>query len=151
MTNLKFHSSMFHSNILIHRCLGVQDLVAVHPILKDEEITLCYLPSASTGSEVLELRKGYTRKWYGFNCSCRACTRQVRWAFEIKIRFSKCYKFYQSRIDISYKETIFVILGILGWRFKMWRVIARKSSDLSIAPLRRIVADRNWRISRWTS
>jgi hypothetical protein len=47
-------------------------------INEGEEITISYMSMAEEGSETKETRQDYLRRWYGFQCTCRACTIQVK-------------------------------------------------------------------------
>ena len=57
--------------------LGVQDLVATKRIKKGDEILISYLPANAEGSDVSEIRQGYTKEWYGFDCTCQVCNLKV--------------------------------------------------------------------------
>jgi len=54
--------------------LAQQELIAVKPIKKGQEITLSYLPSNGVGSDLMVKRRDYLREYYGFHCVCLACT-----------------------------------------------------------------------------
>ena len=56
---------------------GVQDLVATKRIKKGDEILISYLPANAEGSDVSEIRQGYTKEWYGFDCTCQVCNLKV--------------------------------------------------------------------------
>ena len=71
------HSCAPNADFLTREPAGVQEIVATVDIPRGQEITLCYLPAAEQGSDVREVRRAYTREFYGFHCNCRACTLEV--------------------------------------------------------------------------
>ena len=62
------------SEFVTRRKMGCQDLMAVKPISKGEEITLSYLGSSEEGSEPSAVRMEYLRNQYAFRCVCRTCS-----------------------------------------------------------------------------
>lgn len=56
--------------------LGVNELRAMYVVEPGEEIMINYLAMAEEGCDVREVRRDYLRRFYGFQCTCRACTLQ---------------------------------------------------------------------------
>ena len=55
-----------------------QRLVAIGDIEEGEEIMINYLPLEEEGTDRREVRQSFLKKHYGFICTCRSCTKQVR-------------------------------------------------------------------------
>lgn len=70
------HSCRPNAEFISRPDLGVQHLVTNYVINEGEEITISYMSMAEEGSETKETRQDYLRRWYGFQCTCRACTIQ---------------------------------------------------------------------------
>jgi len=70
------HSCRPNSEFVARVDLGVQHLTANYIINPGDEITINYMAMAEEGSDTKETRQAYLREFYGFQCTCRACTFQ---------------------------------------------------------------------------
>ena len=71
------HSCRPNAEFVSRPDLGRQLLVAMYIIEEEEEISINYMPMLEEGTDIRDVRQSYLRKWYGFQCCCRACTLQV--------------------------------------------------------------------------
>ena len=72
------HSCRPNAEFVSRPDLGKQLLVAMYIIDVGEEICINYMPMLDEGTDTRDVRQSYLRKWYGFQCCCKACTLQVR-------------------------------------------------------------------------
>jgi len=70
------HSCVPNAEFITRRDQGEQRLVTIYPIKAGEEVTINYMSMKEEGTEMGEARREYLRKWYKFQCLCRACTLQ---------------------------------------------------------------------------
>eukprot|EP00092_Neocalanus_flemingeri_P070646 GFUD01086735.1.p1 GENE.GFUD01086735.1~~GFUD01086735.1.p1 ORF type:complete len:354 (-),score=82.93 GFUD01086735.1:105-1166(-) len=70
------HSCRPNSEFITRADIGTQHLMANYIINPGEEITINYMAMADEGADTKETRQAYLREWYGFQCTCRACTYQ---------------------------------------------------------------------------
>ena len=57
--------------------IGLQLLVVIYVIEAGDEICINYMPMEDEGCDNREVRQEYLRRYYGFQCCCKACTLQV--------------------------------------------------------------------------
>jgi len=67
------HSCKPNAEFVTRADLGKQLLVTMYIIEAGEEICINYMAMTEEATEAVEVRQAYLRKFYGFQCCCRAC------------------------------------------------------------------------------
>ena len=71
------HSCQPNAEFVSDQERGIQRLVAIDNIDKEDEITINYLPMEEEGSDVKKRRQQFLKKHYCFTCTCRCCSKEV--------------------------------------------------------------------------
>ena len=71
------HSCQPNAEFVTDDIRKIQKLVAIDIIDKGEEITINYLSMEEEGTDTKEKRQKFLKKWYGFTCTCRVCSKEV--------------------------------------------------------------------------
>ena len=71
------HSCRPNAEFVDRTDIGQQLLVVIYVIEAGEEININYLPMEDEGTDTKEVRQEFLRRFYGFQCCCKACTLQV--------------------------------------------------------------------------
>ena len=71
------HSCQPNAEFIDRTDIGLQLLVVIYVIEAGDEICINYMPMEDEGCDNREVRQEYLRRYYGFQCCCKACTLQV--------------------------------------------------------------------------
>ena len=71
------HSCRPNAEFVDRTDIGQQLLVVIYVIEAGEEISINYMPMEDEGTDTKEVRQEFLRRFYGFQCCCKACTLQV--------------------------------------------------------------------------
>jgi len=70
------HSCRPNAEFVDRTDIGQQLLVVIYVIEAGEEISINYMPMEDEGTDTKEVRQEFLRRFYGFQCCCKACTLQ---------------------------------------------------------------------------
>ena len=71
------HSCRPNAEFVDRTDIEQQLLVVIYVIEAGEEININYMPMEDEGTDTKEVRQEFLRRFYGFQCCCKACTLQV--------------------------------------------------------------------------
>jgi len=141
------HSCKPNAEFVTRADLGKQLLVTMYIIEAGEEICINYMAMTEEATEAVEVRQAYLRKFYGFQCCCRACVLKddaLKKDTDIRENIKELQSVDIEELDLSELEElirlVYQINGKLTFILQLFDPLYRKASEGSLRRLEHAIS-----------
>jgi len=136
------HSCQPNAEFIDRTDIGIQLLVVIYVIEAGDEICINYMPMEDEGCDNREVRQEYLRRYYGFQCCCKACTLQdeeLKQDDLVRETIKELQSVDRDKLDISELEEFlkltYQIHGKLSFALTIFETLHQRAQEGSLRRL----------------